>query len=280
MASSDPVPRGNVVAKLNFFQAPSDGSEAENLIQPHGLPKINYTEDPREVLIQDLRGRESDVALERDGVAIVHGLDHSAELVFVDDESIRANYYPELRKILLDAVPGSHTVFFFDYTIRRADPKAPRNPVTRVHIDQTATSVIQRIRKHLSEDAEKLLSGRCRLINVWKSLNVDPVESFPLAFALSPSVQDEDIVPIHHRYPNGYTGQTAGVRFAEGQQWRYVSGMTPDERLLLQCFDGQDLNAEGARGARLAHTAFEDPRTRSDAVRRESSEVRALVFGP
>lgn len=276
----DFIPRGNVVAELNFFQAPSDGSPAENVIVAQGLPKTNYADDTKRILIRDLRGRESDVTLEHDGVAIVQGVAPSAEVDFVDDDSICAKYYPELRDLILSTVPGSHTVFFFDHTIRRATPDAARNPVTRAHIDQTATSVIQRINKHLAEDAEKLLMGRYRLINVWRTLNSGPVESYPLAFALSPSVQDEDIVPIHHRYPDGYTGQTAGIKFSGGQQWHYVSGMRPDERLLLQCFDGQGLNAEGPRGARLAHAAFKDDRSRPDAPARESIEVRALVFGP
>ncbi|KAJ4264286.1 hypothetical protein NW762_005482 [Fusarium torreyae] len=280
MAATDSVSRGDITAKLNFFKAPADRSDAENIIVPRGLPETNYTDDPRNVLIHDLRGKESEAILDRDGVAIIQGVAPSAEKEFADDDSIRENYYPELEKLLLDAVPGSHTVMFFDHTIRRANPESARNPVTRVHIDQTATSVIQRIRKHLPEDSERLLAGRYRIINVWRSLNPGPVESFPLAFAPSPSVQDEDITPIHHRYPNGYTGQTAGVKFNDAQKWCYLSGMTGDERLLLQCFDGQGLEAEGPRGARLAHTAFEDPRSRPDAVKRESIEVRALVFGP
>ncbi|RMJ12499.1 hypothetical protein CDV36_007828 [Fusarium kuroshium] len=274
------VPRGDLIAKLNFFKPPVDGTDAFNFVGPHGLPERNYTDDTREVLIQDLRGRESSVSLDKDGVAVVHATTPSAEKEFVDDASIKANYYPELRQLLLDVIPGSHTIAFFDHTIRRADPNAPRNPVTRVHIDQTAVSTVQRIKKHLPDQAEKLLAGRYRIVNIWKPLNAGPVESVPLAFAISPSVGDDEIVPIHHRYPNGYTGQTAGVKFGKEQKWHYLSGMTSDERLLLQCFDGQGLGGEGPRGARLAHAAFEDPRTRPDAVQRESIEVRALVFGP
>ncbi|KAJ3541041.1 hypothetical protein NM208_g4793 [Fusarium decemcellulare] len=195
MISTDSVSRGDVLAKLNFFKAPEDGSEAVNVIIPHGLPERNYTDDTREVLIRDLRGRESEMMdLDRDGVALVQAIPPSAERDFVDDDSIRANYYPELEKLLLDRVSGSHKVVFFDHTIRRANKEAARNPVTRVHIDQTATSVIQRIRKHLPEEADTLLTGRYRIINIWRPLNDGPVESFPLAFAASPSVADEDVV--------------------------------------------------------------------------------------
>jgi hypothetical protein len=76
-------------------------------------------------------------------------------------------------------------------------------------------------------------------------------------------------------------GQTAAIRFNEGQDWYYLSGMTGDERILLECFDTEGgKEGSGVEGGRVAHTAFEDPRTREGAEGRESIEVRALVFGP
>lgn len=79
------------------------------------------------------------------------------------------------------------------------------------------------------------------------------------------------MVGIEHRYPDR-TGETAAVRYTEGQRWWYWSGMEEGERLLLQCFD-----SEGT-GARVPHSAFVDPRSEAGATR-ESIEVRALVFG-
>ncbi|KAK1639855.1 methyltransferase [Colletotrichum phormii] len=278
----DRVPRGQVRATLNFFAAPPDSSSPYNLINPDGPPTRNYGDAPTETLLNDIRGRESDFTLDRDAFAVIRNLPPSAEENFTDDESVKEKYYPELEKLLLEHVTGSNRVLFFDHTIRRADPKALRNPVTRVHIDQTPASVIQRVKKHLpQEEADKLLAGRYRIINVWRPLNKTPVESFPLGFASSSTLADEDIVPIEHRYTMGYTGETAGIKFNPGQKWYYLSGMTGDERLLLECFDSEGLrDGTGVEGGRVAHTAFEDPRTRADAVGRESIEVRALVFGP
>ncbi|WYZ36594.1 hypothetical protein EsH8_II_000100 [Colletotrichum jinshuiense] len=277
----DTVPRGDVRATLNFFAAPEDGTSPYNLIHPEGPPGRNYGDAPTETTLHDIRGRESDFNLDQDAFTVIRNLPPSAEKDFTDDESVKQNYYPELEKLLLENVPGSNRVLFFDHTIRRADPKANRNPVTRVHIDQTPASVIQRIKKHLPEEADRLLAGRYRLINVWRPLNKKPVESFPLGFASSSTLADADIVPIEHRYTNGYTGQTAGIKFSPDQKWYYLSGMTGDERLLLECFDSEGLrDGTGVAGGRLAHTAFVDPRTRADAEGRESIEVRALVFGP
>ncbi|QIW98039.1 hypothetical protein AMS68_003557 [Peltaster fructicola] len=184
--------------------------------------------------------------------------------------SIKQNYYPEVEQLLIDNVPGAKRVFIFDHTVRRSDPNAKRAPVNRAHIDQTTKSAIERVRYHLPEEADELLKGRYRLINVWRPIN-GPVVGSPLAYADSRSVPDSDIVPVEHRYPHR-TGETAGVQYTEKGNWYYWSGMTNDERILLQCFDNGD-------HARTPHSAFVDPRTQPEWPGRESIEVRTLVFG-
>ena len=114
-----------------------------------------------------------------------------------------------------------------------------------------------------------------RLINVWAPLN-GAVESHPLAFASSPSVRDEDLVGVEHRYPDR-TGETVGVRKNDSQQWYYWSGTNGQERTLLECFDTE--KGEGGQQRRVAHSAFEDPRNAEGAKGRESVEVRCLIFG-
>jgi hypothetical protein len=280
------VPRGTVTAALNFYAPPEDGSAPFNHVDPPppGLPVRNYNTATHDVELHDIRGAEDDFTnLDRDAFALIRGVPPSAEKDFTDDASITKLYYPELEALLLKNIPGANRVIFFDHTIRRARPGAAREPVQRVHIDQTARSAALRVRRHASspEDAEYLLAHRYRIVNVWRSLNKDPIESFPLAFASSASLDDKDVVPVEHRYANGYTGETAGIRFDPAQRWYYASGMTGDERLLLECFDSEALKEGSAvRGGRVAHTAFAHPGTLEDAVGRESIEVRALVFGP
>ncbi|KAI0131050.1 hypothetical protein F4814DRAFT_153831 [Daldinia grandis] len=282
------VPRGPVTAKINFYNRPAPGVVAFNYVEkpPAGQPQRNLTSDAHEVTIIDVRGRESEYTLDRDAFQIVQGLPPSTEETgsgsgFTDDASITANYYPEVEKLLLDNIPGSNRVFIFDHTIRRADPDAPRRAVLMAHIDQTPYSAKKRVQRHLGDDAEELLKGRYRIVNVWRTLNKNPVEATPLAFASSATLNDEDVIPVEHRYPEGYIGQTAAIAHNPNQKWHYLSGMTGDERLLLECFDSEGTKENsGVAGGRLPHTAFEDPRTRPDAEGRESIEVRALVFGP
>lgn len=274
-ASQDPsyIPRGPVEATMNFFRDPEDGSKPHNYVEkpPAGQPQRNFGATEIKLTVQDIRDRESEFYLDKDAFQAVKGIP-SEEKDFTDDEHIKAVYYPEVVKLLLDNVPGAHKVTLFDHTVRRSNPDAPRAPVTRVHVDQTARSTEWRVKLHDPEEAEELLKGRYRIINVWRPLN-GPVQASPLGFASADTTEDHDLVPVEHRYPHR-TGETAAVRHNKGQQFYYWSGMQNDERLFLKCYDSKD-----GVGQRVPHTAFVDPRTPEGARGRESIEVRALVYG-
>lgn len=269
---SSSFPRGTVTASLSFYSAPEDGSEPWNYVEPQsdGQPQNNFGTVDFQVPISDIRGHESSFSLDSSAFGTITNV-ASAETEWTDDEHIKQVYYPEVESLLLSHVPGVKRILLFDHTIRRASPNAERAPVTRVHIDQTPSSAEARVRLHLPEEADTLLNSRYRIINVWRPIN-GTVESYPLAVANSNTVRNEDLVPIKHIYPDR-VGATAGVKYHEGQNWCYWSGMGNEDRLLLQCFDSE--NSKG----RVPHTAFVDPRSGDKARPRESIEVRALVFG-
>ena len=212
------IPRGATTAELVFYQPPEDGSAPFNYVEspPEGMPQRNFGAEPHQVEINDLRGRESEFDMNVNGFGTIQGIE-SKEKEFTDDEAIKENYYPEVEKLLLDNVEGAHKIFIFDHTVRRSDPGAKRAPVTRAHIDQTTKSAITRVEYHMGDEAEELLKGRYRLINVWRPLN-GPVVASPLAYADSRSVPDNDIVPVEHRYPDR-TGETAGVKHTSAGKW-------------------------------------------------------------
>jgi len=267
------VPRGPVTATLHFYKAPEDGSAPFNYVEapPEGQPQRNFGVDTHQVELNDVRGREGDFHLDKDAFQVIQNIP-SEETAFTDDDHIKATYYPEVEKLLLDNVPGAHKVTLFDHTIRRSNPDAPRAPVQRVHVDQTNRSTEWRVKLHNPDEADELLKGRYRIINVWRPLN-GPVQASPLGFASADSVDDSDLIGVEHRYPHR-TGETAAVRFNEGQKFFYWSGMKNEERLFLKCYDSED-----GVGQRVPHTAFVDPRTPEGAPGRESIEVRALVYG-
>jgi len=275
-AQQDSVHRGHVEASLNFYEPPTDGSKPYGFVekQPEGVPQQNYGTANRKVLISDIRGHESSYDIATSAFGTLQDVSET-ETDWHDDESIKKTYYPQVEKVLLDQLGLSKEqgarVLIFDHTIRLADPNAHRTPVNRTHIDQTPKSAAQRVKVHLPDEAETLLKGRYRLINVWRPLN-GPVESFPLAFADARTVKDEDVVPVEHRYPDR-TGETASIKYDPKMHWYYWSGMQNSERMLLQCFDSKN------QEVRVPHTAFVDERSGEGAKPRESIEVRALIFG-
>lgn len=269
-----PIPRGPVTAQLSFYKPPEDGSKPHNYVEEQkDRPQRNFGASLHDVVIDDLRGQEHRFTLDNNAFDTIQNVP-SEEYDFRDDEQIRRVYYPEVEKLLLESVPGANRILLFDHTIRRSNPGATREPVLRVHIDQTPSSAAQRVRFHLPEEADKLLEGRYRIINVWRPLN-GPVMAHPLAVADSATVRDTDLIPVEHRYPDR-TGETAQVNYNPEQKWYYWSGMKNEDRLLLKCYDSDESVGQWGR---VPHTAFLDPRTPEGAIGRESIEVRALVFG-
>lgn len=267
----------SVRAELVFYKAPADNTNPFNYVEtpPTGMPVRNYSSDLRNVTISDIRGQEDRFALDRDAFQTVAGIESSTTYdTFNSDDDIKRVYYPEVEELLLERIPGAHTIIIFDHTIRRANPEAARQPVNQAHADQTKRSAELRVHRHGkdTEYADRLLRGRYRIINVWRPIN-GVVESSPLAFASATTTDESDFVTIEHRYPT-FNGEIMGVKYNPKTEWKYCHGVDDDERILLKCFD----NREGV-ATRVAHTAFVDPNTPSNAKSRESIEVRAMVFG-
>ncbi|KAI1423382.1 hypothetical protein F5Y12DRAFT_532962 [Xylaria sp. FL1777] len=264
---------------LNFFKDNEDGSPPE----PSYVNKPeSYTRpvDSHSVKITDIAGREAEFTLDKQGFQVHRHV--AQEKDFVDDEHIKAVYYPETEQLLKD-VTGASKIFIFDHTIRRQpkdgrdknDPVASlRGPVQRVHIDQSYSASLSRVPHHLpAEEAAELLKGRVQIINVWRPIKT--IERDPLAVADAHSVGEEELVPIGLIYPNR-KGETLAVRYSPTHRWYYKKGLTPEEVLLIKCFDSKT----DGRARRIPHTAFVDPTSKPDAPSRESIEVRCLVFHP
>ncbi len=264
-----------VRASLNFIGTSDGKPHTYNHEPPPGVPPQNFTNEAHEVQVHDLRGRAGYVSLDGEGFAVLNH--HSAERDFVDEAAIVGAYYAETDRLLREATGASRT-FIFDHTIRRRLPGQPdragqRQPVARVHVDQTIRSGAERVRRHMGAEAEALLQGRVQVINLWRPIR-GPVLDSPLAVADGSSLGPDDLVATDLIYPQ-HRGEVYSVHHSAGQRWHYLSRMMPNEVLLLKCYDSL---ADGR--ARFApHTAFIDPTAPADAPPRQSIEVRALVFG-
>lgn len=265
-----------VTAELNYL-APTPGKPRTYAFDPPaGEPKTTALPEPHQVPIFDARLIARNVSLDREGFALVRH--PTAVKNFYDDDEVRRVYYPAAEAFLRATLKADRVVIF-DHTVRRRVQGAPdirgagpRQPATRVHVDQTANSGANRVREHLPDEAEELLKGRVRVINLWRPIR-GPVRDAPLAMCDGQSVAPDDLVASDLIYPNR-RGETYSVKYNPNHRWFYFSDMTTDEALLLKCYD----SATDGRTRFGPHTAFIDPTMPADAPPRESIELRTLVF--
>lgn len=142
----------------------------------------------------------------------------------------------------------------------------------RVHIDQTFDASVQRVYRHLGDDAERLLKGRVRIINVWRPIG-NPVAHKPLAVADWRTLDtDHDLIPVRFIYPDR-VGGTFAVKYNPNLQWYYLSDQRPDEVTFIKCYD-----SDVGKARLTPHTAFLDASSPPNAPKRQSIEIRTLVF--
>jgi hypothetical protein len=235
---------------------------------PPGVPAWNGIDDPREVRIEDARGRESEFLLDRNGFQLVRAPSRVAD--FYSPEEVARVYYPEVERLLRDSL-GAKRVVIFDHTVRNAARDGAREPSRRVHNDHTVNSAPRRVRDHLGAEAPELLEHRFGIVNVWRPIR-GPVADSPLALCDARSFTDDDLIASDLVYPH-VRGETSTVEYRPDHRWYYFSDMQPDEALLIRVHD----SADDGRARLSFHTSFDNPLA-PDAPPRESIEVRCLVF--
>jgi hypothetical protein len=264
-----------VEAELNYMVPMTERPRDYAYDPDPGVPHSNSVLEPRRFAIRDVRPVAARPSLDVEGFAAVRR--RSAVRDFYDENEIRRVYYPESEALLAE-VTGADRVFIFDHTLRRHIPgtdhrqNLAHQPAREVHVDLTVKSGPQRVRDLLPAEAEELLRGRVQAINLWRPIR-GPVQDAPLAVCDARSVAPDDLVPSDLIYRDRI-GETYSVTHNPAHRWFYLSAMTPDEGLLLKCFDSRT----DGRARFAPHSAFTDPTAPPDAPLRESIELRALVF--
>lgn len=237
---------------------------------PAGAARYNGIDDPREVRIEDARGRENEFTLDRNGFELVRAPTQVQD--FYSPGEIEAVYYPEVERLLEEKL-GASRVFIFDHTVRNAGLPDGRVPSRQVHNDHTVNSAPRRVRDHLGDDAPELLKHRFGIVNVWRPIR-GPVLDSPLALCDARTFSDDDLIASDLVYAH-VRGETSRVEFKPQHRWYYFSEQQRDEVLLIRIHD----SADDGRARLSFHTSFENPLALG-APPRESIEVRALVFFP
>ena len=260
----------NVTATLHYLKRGAEKPAFYRIDPPPGVPQWNGIDDPRDVSIEDGRGRESQFTLDRNGFALVHAPTAVAD--FYNPDEIRRVYYPEVEKLLRDTL-GASRVAVFDHNVRNAGKPGLAPPSRQVHNDHTVNSAPRRVRDHLGAEAEELLKHRFGIVNVWRPVR-GPVLDSPLALCDARTFTDDDLIASDLVYAH-VRGETSRVEYNPAHRWYYFSQMQPDEALLIRIHD----SAKDGRARLSFHTSFENPLT-PGAPPRESIEARALVFFP
>lgn len=277
---TSPNTSSTVTAAIHYLVPPDNGVRAYQHINEDPItgerPK-NFTRAIQNMEIENVRGKEDSFTTDNSGFQFFRS--PAKHTSFENDEDIEKEYYPESVD-LLKRLTGASRVVIFDHTVRRNRPgiddsPQTRKPVAAAHVDQTTKAAIARVHRHLPEsEAPALLEKRFQIINLWRPISHAALE-WPLALCDYRSVNPEkDAHPIALVYPDR-EGETYGIAHNPNHKWKYLRGMTPEEGVLIKCFDSVQ---DGSVAVFTPHTAFIDPTTPPDALPRESIEIRALVF--
>ena len=256
----DTAPRQTVTAELHYLRRTAEKPARYVMEPPPGVPQWNGVDDPRQVTIEDARGREAEFSLDRNGFALVKALTRVRD--FYDPDQVKSVYHPEVERLLRDEL-GASRVVVFDHNVRNAARDGFAPPSRRVHNDHTVNSAPRRARDHLGAEADELLKRRFGIVNVWRPIR-GPVLDSPLALCDAQSFTDADLIASDLVYPH-VRGETSSVEFKPGHRWYYFSGQRADEALLIRVHD----SASDGRARLSFHTSFENPLAPADAPPRE-----------
>jgi len=228
----------------------------------------------KKMAVQNGRLLADRLSLDEQGLVFV---EHKTKVTdFFDENQLKSIYYPEIEQ-LIRRESGASRVVIFDHALRSGDEaereeKLIRNPVLQAHNDYTEWSGPNRLREILPDEAERLLTRRFAIIQVWRAIN-RPIQSSPLALADAKSVALEDLMVAERRYPHR-VGQTYRLKYNPNHRWIYFPEMRPDEAIVFKVYDSE----KDGRARFTAHTSFNDPTSPADSPPRQSIESRAFAF--
>lgn len=296
----------DVLASLNYSKSISPSSGFENdpwyidtISCPMGTKFTNFKDNSIPVTITDIRGQENLATLDTTGFQTFLSSSSvpTSVLLSGNDDFIKKTYFPEVEAIL-KAITNADHVIFFDLTIRKSEDNSMespqlREPVLRVHVDQTPKAAHHRISLHVPKELRNF--QRFQIINLWRPI-ANPVYDYPLAMLDFRSVDlNNDLVPTLLRYPDWLKDkETYAVKYNPNHKWYYWSHMEPTEVLLIKCYDSASRKLAQAKHNSLLpnqqspfqadiaglspHSAFFNEKDAMIGVPRQSIEVRAIVL--
>ncbi len=233
-----------------------------------------WPQDPHIVRIADVRPIADQLSFDRNGFVLLN--EPTAVTDFRDPAQVNGIYMPEIVD-LVQRLTGAEKVLTFG-TMRRTDSADADDgslPAHGAHVDYGDFTVRQTATEMLGDEAEKWLSRRYMLINLWRPIRT--VERTPLALCDASTVTADDLFDSEVRGglgdPNRASLWGFNLAYDPAQRWYYAPRMAPDEIFAFKLFD-----SDRSRVQFTAHSAFADPTSPPDARPRESIEVRTISF--
>jgi len=243
---------GNVSASLQYLMR-LELYEEEKPFQlfveiPKDAPdqrRNNLEFEEKTHVIHDIRDNVSLYTLDDNGFMIRPFSTALSFDSFTDRLAIERTYLPEVEQLIRKEVVDVERVFFFDWRIRSSDAKFKSSeidmndltttllPAPHVHVDQSTAAVLHRVRLHFGKEADFLLGGRVRIINVWRPL-LDPVEDYSLAVCDPTTVAEDELVECDH-IRKRFSGETIYVHHSENQSGIISVSRSPSRRFCLRC---------------------------------------------
>ncbi|MBL8378951.1 MAG: hypothetical protein JNM79_13865 [Burkholderiales bacterium] len=283
---------------------------------------VGYVRNKLALGIHDARAvpPQAGKTLEHNGFELLHRPGDIDGIDFLDHAAVVRHHYPRCAEIVREHTGAR--VFAFDHNVRSASGKRGgqrisggqqvQGPALMAHGDYTLTSAPRRVRDLalapklndtlrgvLLDEGQSLISpddaarvlapgGRFAIINVWRSIALEPVQALPLALCDAQTVLAEDLVVFEIHYQDRI-GENYFAKHSPRHQWFYYPQMTRDEALLIKQWDSAGPLARSAGAKSDAseahapctfsfHTAFVDAATPADAPDRWSIETRCLVL--
>ena len=178
-----------------------------NFADREGRSNVRLAPGPPETL-NDVRGIDEPFSLDANGFKYVNAPTNFKD--WSSQPKIAQDFLPEMEKLLKREVDGCDEIMFYDARIRQEGNEGVRveglsyNPFARqVHTDNTETSVIDKIRNLTEMKADFLLSGRARIINIWRPIK-HPVYDNGLAICDGAKITERDVLECdRHRSDTG-----------------------------------------------------------------------------
>ncbi|KAH1342226.1 hypothetical protein KXW98_003509 [Aspergillus fumigatus] len=257
---------GSTVQASMFFLTPDELHKQQRpytfKFPPYnGCPQSNMTHEKiNGITVENMRGREDQFQLERNGFTILKvntGLEYDD---FFQAERVGSMYFVTIRKRHPMYPISDGTVYEYD------------QPTTVAHVDTSREGTIDEIRRQYGKEADGLLKKRFQWINFWKPLR-GPVNDWPLVLCDSSLIDvRKDLAVADLLYPDLAT-ENQVMYYRDGLKWYYLSDHEPSEIIVFKQMDSLNSACPG-----VPHASFWNPLASNREPPRESIEGRAMVF--